>query len=889
MKKHLPLVLVCLMITAMTVMGWVVGAQAAGAPSAQAPDSDEGVTSPAEPGAGEGPGIPLAPENLYTIVTIEPGVSLPNGDPALTCFDIPVNLDAAATVVDVGVTVAYTHTWVGDLTYQLHAPDGEHLTMMNRPGHPATLSGDSSNLTADWPLTFSNAATDSAENMGSTLDTNGTICQDDGRCHYFPAPDGDLDSMHSFAQMVGKAASGAWQFCASDTALGDTGPLEAVTLTLVYHLPQVAACTTSDWQTVASLNTPRSRPGVVYSEARGNFYTLGGETSGGDRELAIEEYDAASDTWTDKSHLLTGVSNTGAAAVGDYIYVPGGYDGTSGVATMQRFDPLADVVTMVAPMPAANYAHAVTALDGKIYVLGGWETGTAGTTNYIYDVASNTWDSGAPLPTAVHYPAAATDGVYIYVLGGNVADLATVQRYDPASDSWEMLPDMNRGRGGAAAFFDGENVWAVNGGWSAPTATTEYWDGVEWKTGPPTNGVARTLGAAFGDGMAMKAGGWNDAYVAQVEVMQIDCSAPHIEAHPGAITEAAPAGQAVTRMLTIGNTGGAELQWSALEAAPLGAPPLGAATLGAAPRRHWTVDAEPEADADRGLSLAEAGEAAADAAPGDEALALDFPVSPAGGGLLFYADRGQFDDDNPGLPLEDFEDSNVPDGGVRTCPPPADENSNNLCFDAGDILPGILFQNDKMEFTTGLALAGAGFNGSPSRVLVTQFEEHSLEIYFTAPDVYAVGMDLHAFNTPSTLEMTIYGWDGVTVLGETTAAGTVAGVFWGVTSQAPIGRIAIYSPTDKFEGVDNIAFGYTGVCSTPEEMPWLNVSPANGAIAPGASQEVTLTLDSTGLEPGDMVQGTLCLNSNDPNQPHVEIPVSLTVEDWELYLPVFMR
>ena len=111
----------------------------------------------------------------------------------------------------------------------------------------------------------------------------------------------------------------------------------------------------------------------------------------------------------DQANLLTGVSNTGAATVGNYIYVPGGFDGVSGLTSMQRYDPVANTVTAMAPMPTGNFAHAVAAQGTKIYVLGGAVDGFAGTTNLIYDTVANTWSTGAAVPTAVQYPAAASD------------------------------------------------------------------------------------------------------------------------------------------------------------------------------------------------------------------------------------------------------------------------------------------------------------------------------------------------------------------------------------------------------------------------------------------------------------------------------------------------
>jgi hypothetical protein len=277
------------------------------------------------------------------------------------------------------------------------------------------------------------------------------------------------------------------------------------------------------WQTVASVNTARSRTGLAYLAATGNFYMAGGEATGGNRNNPIEEYDPVANTWTNRANLLTGVSNSGAAGVGSYVYIPGGYTGGSGIPDMQRYDPVANTVITMTAMPAANFAHAVTALDNKIYVLGGSGTGAAGTTNFIYDIGTDSWIMGTPLITAVQYPAAATDGTYIYVLGGNTTNLSTAQRYNPGTDTWDAIANMNSGRGGPGAFFDGTNLWAVGGGWTTYLTSTEYFDGAAWQPGSGLNVGARTIGAAYGNGMALKAAGWNGSFVSAAEMLLINC------------------------------------------------------------------------------------------------------------------------------------------------------------------------------------------------------------------------------------------------------------------------------------------------------------------------------------------------------------------------------
>ncbi|MFO7539354.1 MAG: hypothetical protein R6X32_15040 [Chloroflexota bacterium] len=819
-------------------------------------------------------------ESLFTTVRITPNINLPDGDPTFTCFDMPLAVDPAARIVDVEVVVAQTHTWVGDLIYQIWNPDGQHVTMMHRPGRTGSGFGDSSNLLTNSPLTFGNAYTDDAETMGNTLGNTDTICLDDGRCHYFPNRDEDLASLASFAGMAGGAVAGTWQFCASDNGIGDTGPLSTVTLHVNYTMPDISACTIGGWQPVAAVHTGRSRVGLTYSSATGNFYLVGGEAEGGDRNIPIEEYDPTADVWTEKSNLTVGVSNSGATAVGAYIYVPGGYDGTSGRDDMQRYDPVADEVAMMAPMPAPNSAHGVTTLDGKVYVMGGSPTGIVGTTNYIYDVAANEWHTGAPLPVAVQYTAVTNDGAYIYVMGGNTTNLATVQRYDPITDNWDALADMKTGRGGPAAFFDGVNLWAVGGGWSSYLASTEYWDGAAWQTGPALNTGARTVGAAYGGGMALKAAGWNGTYLTEAELLSLDCGQPDIEVNPGELSLTLGIGQAAAATLTINNTGNSALEWTTTEAPPLR--PVAIPDPVELPPLSSQIPVQP---GETLSSYVEYGLPFPDTTP---YLPLDFPVSPVGGGLSYYADRNAFNADNPGLPVEDFEAGNVSAGSVRACPAPFDTHTNNECFNPGELLPGILFQDDPGATVEGLALLGPGFNNNPSISLVANTLSEAFHIYFTAP-VNAVGMDLQSHFADGLVDITVYAWDGTTVLGATPAAATNSGNFWGVVADQPIGRITIYSPSGEAEGVDNLAFGYVGVCSVPADIPWATATPANGATAPGASDDIQVMFDTSGLTVGNTYTGTLCINSNDPDEPHVVVPLSLTVDMAKLYLPAIVR
>jgi PKD repeat protein len=69
-----------------------------------------------------------------------------------------------------------------------------------------------------------------------------------------------------------------------------------------------------------------------------------------------------------------------------------------------------------------------------------------------------------------------------------------------------------------------------------------------------------------------------------------------------------------------------------------------------------------------------------------------------------------------------------------------------------------------------------------------------------------------------------------------------------------------------------------GPCSSPDVISWLDLSSTNGTTAAGSSTDVTVTLDSSGLAV-DTYEALLCVNSDDPATPLVEVPVTMTVSD----------
>jgi hypothetical protein len=306
----------------------------------------------------------------------------------------------------------------------------------------------------------------------------------------------------------------------------------------------VLTATAGLWHRETGLPAGRSRAAAVGFPPNGRVYVLGGEYNNGSTDMPIEEFDPLASTWTERANLQTGVSNAGAAVIGDAIYVPGGYGGTPAAVrnTLQVYYPLqnrADTIT-TDPLPAARFGAGVAALDGKLYVIGGMdESLVARNTVFEYDPtrpAGSRWQARASMPTARVYLGAAALGNLVYAVGGipGVAtDLATVEAYDPATNSWSTKRPMSTPRGGPAVVGVGSGapgcggyLFALGGGWTQYTEAAERYDPATdtWQPITALPAARRTLFAAYSPSTfaLVAGGGWDGTYSSRVD--SITCS-----------------------------------------------------------------------------------------------------------------------------------------------------------------------------------------------------------------------------------------------------------------------------------------------------------------------------------------------------------------------------
>lgn len=291
----------------------------------------------------------------------------------------------------------------------------------------------------------------------------------------------------------------------------------------VYEIFWGRARVRPEWIRIASMPTPRGRLAAVYFPPNGKFYAIGGE-SAGPRTL-VEEFDPAAYTWRVRPQLPLPAQNTGAVAIGDRIYIPGGWTGSSAHDSLQILDPVTGTVELGANLPMPISGQAVAAFGRFVHVLGGNTGSHYSDHHFIYDTQTGTWTQGAPIPDAVGFPAATSDGRHIYLLGGvdqSLDDLDHAFRYDPATDTWTELPPLTTARGAPAAWFDGSRICVAGGGWYSYRDSSECFDGSAWMPGPSMNVGTRTFSIATGGHLALKVGGWIGTHLGVTEILDID-------------------------------------------------------------------------------------------------------------------------------------------------------------------------------------------------------------------------------------------------------------------------------------------------------------------------------------------------------------------------------
>jgi hypothetical protein len=171
----------------------------------------------------------------------------------------------------------------------------------------------------------------------------------------------------------------------------------------------------------------------------GIVYVMGNGNPG--QPSPVEAYDIATDSWSTVGTMPISREGAAYAALNGEIYAAGGHvSGGGATATVDVYDPSTNSWHSIAPMNTMRAQFAlVAASNGKLYAIGG-EMGSSGAPSTAsveaYDPASNTWSPQASMSAPRKFHVAGAIGSTIVVAGGSLSGSSTTEIYNVTTNSW---------------------------------------------------------------------------------------------------------------------------------------------------------------------------------------------------------------------------------------------------------------------------------------------------------------------------------------------------------------------------------------------------------------------------------------------------------------------
>jgi hypothetical protein len=130
-----------------------------------------------------------------------------------------------------------------------------------------------------------------------------------------------------------------------------------------------------------------------------------------------------------------------------------------------------------APMPVSRQKLATGVLNGKVYVIGGYDgNGNSTATVQVYNPTTDTWASAHSIPYAVNHNAAAVAGGNLYSFGAGAGEVFV---YNPNNNSWGARASSHYVHSQTAAVgVISNNIYAAGGTGTPSQRELEVYDPV---------------------------------------------------------------------------------------------------------------------------------------------------------------------------------------------------------------------------------------------------------------------------------------------------------------------------------------------------------------------------------------------------------------------------
>lgn len=281
--------------------------------------------------------------------------------------------------------------------------------------------------------------------------------------------------------------------------LGSASPYRVTTSATFTVAP---GSTSNSW--VMTPPPPTRRLGAEVVVANGILYLIGGTGyfySGTRFDGTVYAYDPATATWATRAPMPSPRSGFSVGVMNGKLYAVGGEtEQNLPLAIVNVYDPATNTWTTAAPMPTPRSLVGVGVVNGKLYAVGGTDR-TRGAVWYqdvlatveAYDPLSNTWSRRAAMPTRRDAVRVGVVAGTMYAVGGIGADgglnySSAVEAYDPLTDSWSARASARAARAydyvgnvaGRLHFFGGDDA-------TGSSSTVDAYDPAadSWSAAPP--------------------------------------------------------------------------------------------------------------------------------------------------------------------------------------------------------------------------------------------------------------------------------------------------------------------------------------------------------------------------------------------------------------------
>jgi N-acetylneuraminic acid mutarotase len=229
------------------------------------------------------------------------------------------------------------------------------------------------------------------------------------------------------------------------------------------------------WATKA--NNPLTRMEANGIAVNGKLYVFGGYITWPNATNRADAYDPVTNTWTQLASMPDAITHTQVVSDGSKIYLVGGFVGpypSTSTGKLWIYNIASNTWSLGPTLPLALGSGGAALHNGKLYFFGG---ALRTSTNYldqwdyyVLDLNGGTaWQRLGNVPTKRNHLCAVVMDNKIYLIGGQVAhgegnaNLALVEMYDPATNTWSTRASMPIAKGHIATASYNGYIYVIGG------------------------------------------------------------------------------------------------------------------------------------------------------------------------------------------------------------------------------------------------------------------------------------------------------------------------------------------------------------------------------------------------------------------------------------------